>query len=495
MLIAPVITILGWSLSLLSAIMLIPSIFAFSDGDVGTASAFFASAIMTLFLGGGLIFASRMETPALGRREAFLVAGLIWTIVPMFAAVPIYLSDAVPHALDAYFEAMSGFTTNGASVIDNLEEQSRAILLWRALIQWIGGFALIVFVSSLASTFGIPGSNSLNRAIAKSTRRRLSRRIRFAVVSILQIYTILTAACIVLLWFSGMQPFEALCYGFSTLSTGGFTVSKAGYELFENRFIEAVLIIFMIIGAINFSLHWAFFNGDRKSYFKNPEYRYLLYTLVFSSLVMFMVMTIETSMMPFQNLRYAIFNSVSAITTTGYTMPPVSETGGYFWPIGVMFLLFLMMTIGGSTGSTAGGLKLMRVILLLKQGAAEIKRLSFPRAIVLMKYAGTIVTREQLLSAWGFFSLYCLSIIVVSLCLSFVGLDLQASISLAIANLANSGASVTSLMTGVGSHGTNFISYGMLPSSSKVILVLAMLVGRLEFFAVLTLFNPALWRR
>lgn len=495
MLLAPVISILGWSLSLLSALMLIPCFFAVSDGDGTVASAFFASAITTVFLGGGLIFSSRMETPTLGRRETFLIAGLVWTVIPFFASLPFFLSDAVPNALDAYFEAMSGFTTNGASVIDNLAEQSRAILLWRALIQWVGGFALIIFVSSLASAFGISGNNSLNRAIAKSTRRRLSRRVRFAVVSVLQIYTILTTACILLLLISGMPAFEALCYGFSTLSTGGFTVSNGGYELFENRFIEATLIIFMIIGAINFSLHWAFFNGDRKSYFNNPEYRYLLYALVFCSLLMFMVMTIETNMLPFQNLRFAIFNTVSAITTTGYTMPPISESGESYWPIGILFLLFFMMTIGGSTGSTAGGIKLMRVILLLKQGSSEIKRLSFPRAIVVLKYAQAAVSREQLLSAWGFFSLYCFSIIVISLGLSFSGLDFQASLSLAVANLANAGAAVTSLMTGFGSEGSEFVSYANLPNGSKILLCLAMLVGRLEFFAILTVLNPALWRR
>ncbi len=495
MLLAPVMTILGWSLSLLSVLMLIPCVFGLSDGEGGVASAFFASAIVTAFLGGGMIFASRMETTTLGRRETYLTAVLIWTVIPAFAALPFYLSGAVVDPIDAYFEAISGFTTNGASVIDNLSEQSRAILLWRSLVQWVGGFAIIIFVSALASAFGVPGNNPLNRAIAKSTRRRLSRRVRFAVVSILQIYTILTAICIVLLWFSGLSSFEALCYGFSTLSTGGFTVTNDGLELFENRFTETVLMFFMIIGAINFSLHWAFFNGDRKSYFNNPEYRYLLYVLILSSLAVFVVMNAETNMLPFQNMRYAFFNTVSALTTTGYMMPPISESGEFFWPVGVMFLLFFMMTIGGSTGSTSGGIKLMRIILLLKQGVAEIKRLSFPRAIVVLKYGETSITRENLLSAWGFFSLYCFSIIVVSLGLTLDGLNFQAALSLSIANLANAGAAVTSLMTGLGVEGADFVSYAALPLGSKILLCVTMLVGRLEFFAVLTVLNPALWHR
>jgi len=495
MLFAPVLTILGWSLTLLSALMLIPSVFALGDISGNVASAFFASAIITLFLGGGLIFANRMEAASLSRRETFLSATIIWIIIPVFAALPFYLGNAVSSPLDAYFEAISGFTTNGASVIDNLAEQSRGIILWRSLIQWLGGFAIILFVSALASEFGIPGSNPLNQAIAKSTRRRLSRRIRYAVVSILKIYTLLTFVCIVLLWWSGMDAFNALCYGFSTLSTGGFTASNDGLEVFGNRMTETVLIVFMIIGAVNFSLHWAFFNGDRGSYFRNPEYRYFLFILVFCSLIMFFLIKLNTDIQAIQAIRYSIFNTVSALSTTGYTMVPISESGEYIWPLSVLFLILLIMCIGGSTGSTSGGLKLMRVILLLKQGAAEIKHLSFPSAIIPLKYGSIRITRELLLSAWGFFTLFCLAIIVISLGLSFTGLDFRTSLALSISNLASAGSAIDSIMIDLDPNKANFTTYGALPIAAKILLCIAMLIGRLEFFAVFTLLNPAFWRR
>ncbi len=495
MLLAPIMTILGWFLSVLAALMIMPSLYALSDGNTLIATSFFVSALGTLFFGGGLVLATRMETPSLSRRETFLTAVLVWALVPVFVSLPFYIGEVVPTYLDAYFEALSGFTTNGASVVDNLQNQSRAVLLWRALIQWVGGYALIIFVATLATTISLPGNNPLNQAIAKSTRRRLSRRIRFAVLSILQIYIIMTVSCILLLWASGMDPFHAMCYGFSTLSTGGFTVTDGGLELFGNRFTEIILIIFMTLGAISFSLHWAFLNGDRRSYFNNPEYRYMMFGLVFGTALMLLLLTLETDMPVYQSVRYALFNTVSALTTTGYTMDPVSASGEFFWPVGSLFLLFFLLSIGGSTGSTAGGIKLMRAALLVKQGVAEVRRLSYPSAIIVLKYGQAAITRESVLSAWGFFSLYCFSVILVAMGLAFTGLDFQAAFVLATSNIANAGAAVSSLMTGFGSDETDFTSYSALPEAAKLLLCLAMLLGRLEFFTVLALLSPSLWRR
>jgi len=495
MLLAPAFMILGWSLVFLSGLMVLPLLFALLVSQIFVATSFFMSAIITVFLGGGLVFATRSETASLGRRETFLTATLIWVIVPLFAALPLYLSDAIPSATNAYFEALSGFTTNGASIIENLNDQAPSVLLWRSLIQWVGGFMLIVFVSLLASAFNIPGNNPLTRAIAKSTRRRLSRRIRFAVLSILKIYALLTAVCIVALWAVGMPAFEAICYAFSTISTGGFTTSNDTGSIFGSRSVEIVLMIFMVIGALNFSLHWSFFNGDRKAYFKDPEYRYLLLAIVLGSFAVFWLMMAETNMGIIDTVRYAIFNTVSAITTTGYNLPLVSNTGQYYWPIGALFLILFLITVGGSTGSTAGGIKLMRVFVLFKLSGAEIKRLSFPSGVFSLLYGGRRLSREQIMSAWTFFVIYCFALVLVTLLLAFNGLDFQSSLSLAVTNLANAGSAAQPLITDVQIGTENFVSYNQLPNASKWILCITMLVGRLEFFAVLSLFNPALWRR
>lgn len=495
MLFAPVFTFVGWALGFLALLMSVPILFAFAEGQTELTLSFFISSIVTLFFGGGMILAMRREITILGRRETFLAATLIWIIVPAFAGLPFYLSDAIPSATNSYFEAFSGFSTNGATIIDDLDVQPRAILLWRSLIQWVGGFSIIVFLSVLASAFNLPRSNPLTRAIAKSSRRRMSRRIGSAVLSLLKIYGLLTAICIVALWFAGMTAFDALCYAFSTLSTGGFMTTNGAGTAFASRGIEVVLMIFMVFGAINFSLHWSFFNGDRRSYFKDPEYRYLLIAIVLGSLFVFSLMMTQTDMSVGDTLRYAVFNTVSAVTTTGYNMPLVSDSGQYYWPIGALFVILVLTTIGGSIGSTAGGIKMMRISILLKVSNAEVNRLSFPSIIFPLTYGGQRILREQITSAWSFFVLYCLVLVAATLILAFNGLDLQSSLTLAITNLASAGSAAQSLITDVVVGEENFISYEALPNFSKWVLCVTMLVGRLEFFAVLSLFNPALWRR
>ncbi len=495
MLLAPVMTILGWSLSLLSALMIVPCLFALDHATGSVAAAFFISAIVTLFFGGALVFASREDKTALNRRNTFMIAAIVWLVIPAFAALPFYFGGIVSSPVDAYFEALSGFTTNGASVLHNLDDLPRSIILWRALIQWFGGFAIIIVVSMLASAISIPGSSPLSRALARSTRRRLSRRVRYAVLSTLSVYSILTGLCIVSLWFSGLSAFNALCYGFSTISTGGFLVSDHGYELFQNRYTEMVLIIFMFIGSINFALHWAFFNGNRRAYFENPEYRYLLYTFLFLLLMILIIMEIDTHHSFMQNLRYSVFNTVSFLTTTGYVMDPISEIGEIFWPPGVLLLLFIAMTIGGSTGSTSGGLKLMRIAILFKLIVAEVRNLSFPNAVVVMRYAKDSITKEHILSTWALFAFYAFSILLVSLCLSLAGIGVEGSLAIAAANLANAGAGIDYFMVGQSEIADGISSYGGLPDMAKILLCLTMIIGRLEFFAILALFNPALWKR
>ncbi|TNE38418.1 MAG: TrkH family potassium uptake protein, partial [Alphaproteobacteria bacterium] len=495
MLFAPVFMLLGWAMIILSGIMLLPALFALAPPEGNLLYSFCMPAAITLFLGGGLVLAMRSGMNSLGRRETFLAATLIWTVVPAFAAIPFYVSGTISLPLDAYFEALSGFTTNGATTITDLDNLPRGILFWRSILQWSGGFALIVFLSILATTFSLPVNNPLARAIAKSRRRRVSRRGAAGILSLFQVYVVLTLLCIIALWAVGMSAFDSLCYAFSTVSTGGFTTSNIAGTAFANRAIEVVLMIFMVLGAVNFSLHWSFFNGDRKSYFRDPEYRYLLLAIAIGSVLLFWLMMTETDMGAAQTFRYAIFNAVSAITTTGYNLPLVSSSGGYYWPIGALLLVLVMITLGGSTGSTAGGIKLMRFSLLMKLSNTEVKRLSFPSSVFPLTYDGVRVLPEQILSAWSFFVLYCFAIALVTLLLAWNGLDFQSSLSLAVTNLANAGSAAQQLITEVQDGNRNFIDYHQLSSASKWILSIAMLAGRLEFFALLSLLNPALWRR
>ena len=490
----PVLTILGWALSFLAVMMFFPLLYAFDGHQIQTSGAFLMSAIVTLFLGGGLVFASRREYTAMERRHSFIIVTLVWVVLPFFAAMPFYLSDVTPNITDAYFEALSGFTTNGASVLEDVSAMPKSILLWRALLEWFGGFSLIIMLSILATTVNDLATNSLGRAIAKSNRRRLSRRVRSAVLSVFGVYSLLSVLCIFMLWLSGMSAFEAICYSFSTISTGGFMITNGGVEIFANHLVELVLMIFMVIGALDFALHWAFFNGNRGAYFANPEYRYLVYAIVAMTLGMFAILMANTHIGVLDGLRHSIFNSVSALTTTGYTMRPTSD-GAVYWPASFVYFMLLAATIGGSSGSTAGGMKLIRFILLFKLAVNEVRHLSFPRAVILLKIGKERVTTESILSTWAFFALYVFTIPFVSLGLALTGLDMESAYTLAIANIANAGSMVSLDLMAQFSEDSHFLSYFDLSNVAKVILCVAMLLGRLEFFAVLALFNPALWRR
>jgi len=211
--------------------------------------------------------------------------------------------------------------------------------------------------------------------------------------------------------------------------------------------------------------------------------------------MLFWLMLSETDMSISETMRYAIFNAVSAITTTGYNLPLVSDTGEYYWPIGALLLVLVLITLGGSTGSTAGGVKLLRVSILLKLSSAELRRLSFPSSVSALTYGGVKIVRGQILSAWSFFAFYCVAMALVTAAIAFNGLDFQSALSLAVTNLANAGSAAQQLITDVEFGSENFISYDALPNATKWILCVTMLVGRLEFFAVLTLLNPAVWRR
>lgn len=491
---SPIIAIIGWSLTLLSGAMMVPILFALLSGSLAVASSFFLSAVITVFLGVAFILSSRTDNVDLGRREAFLTATLTWITIPVFAALPIFLTNSAPTFIDSYFEALSGFATNGASVLENLAQQDRAILLWRALVQWLGGFATILFAATLASAFGIYGQIPLQTAIAKSSRRTPTRRIRFAVLSIFKIYTILTVICVAALWATGMSAFDSLCYAFSTLSTGGFVTHDNIEVLFTNRFTELVLVFFMIIGAVNFSLHWAFFNGDRRSYFYDPEYRYILYLSIFTAVIVFSIITLLSELNIYESLRFSVFNVVSAVTTTGYQIPGPA-IGLAEWPLTISILLLFLIVIGGSTGSTAGGIKLMRIVLLIKQAGGEISRLSFPSAVLRLKYGDFPLRRKDIGSAWGFFAIFCSGVILSASILAIYGLDFRSAVTLAITNLANAGPMAIITLNNNIDPTILFTSYAELSDPIKLTLCIAMIVGRLEFFAVLSLFNPAFWRQ
>ncbi|WP_334129182.1 TrkH family potassium uptake protein [Sneathiella sp.] len=492
---AHVFTIVGWGISLHALLMLAPMAFSLLSGEGALAFDFFVAGLVTLFVGGGMLLAMRQEFTTLGRRETFFAATLIWIMVPAFAALPFYLSGAIPSATNAYFEALSGFSTNGATILADVAAAPRPILFWRSLLQWSGGFSVLVFLSMLAGVLNLPGTTPLTRALAKVSARPVTQRLGHAVLSLLKIYALLTAACIAALLVAGTGLFDAVCYAFSVLSTGGFLTSSGADAFLSDRIVEAVLMVFMTIAAINFSFHWSFFNGDRRSYFKDPEYRYLLAMIVFASLLVFLLMLPHSDLPALETLRYAIFNTVSAVTTTGINMPVITGEGVYYWPVGALLLLLLLMIVGGATVSTAGGIKLMRLSILARLAGQEISRLSYPSSVAVIKYGGERVERQQILSAWSVFVLYCLSLVAVTLLLTADGLQMPTALILATTNLATAGSAATTFLADGLTGGGGFHGYDALPRFSKWILCITMLIGRLEILAVLSLLNPAIWRR
>ncbi|KAA0873776.1 TrkH family potassium uptake protein [Nitrincola tapanii] len=477
-----ILRVLGLLLMLFSITQLPPLAVSIYYQD-GADMAFVASFFILLFSGFMLWVPVYRVRGELRVRDGFLITVLFWTVLGLFGAVPLYLAPNPDLILvDAVFESISGLSTTGATVITGLDDLPRSILFYRQLLQWLGGMGIIVLAVAILPMLGIGGMQLYRAEIPGPVKdTKLTPRITETAKALWYIYASLTLLCALAYWAAGMQPFDAIAHSFSTVAIGGFSTYDASIGHFDSGLIELVGIIFMIISAMNFALH--FFAWRQRSlghYFADPEVRFFLSILAITFIITFSVLLIHQVYEPESSLRRAAFMTVSIATTAGFGNGDFSS-----WPVMLPFMLFVTAFVGGCVGSTGGGMKVIRILLILKQGYRELQRLVHPNAVIPVKLGKRAIPDPVLQAVWGFFSVYLLVFILMMIALMGTGLD-QVTAWSAV------GATITNLGPGLGEVSSNF---GGINSTAKWILCISMLLGRLEVFTLLVLFTPVFWRR
>lgn len=445
----------------------------------------FLIAFVTILVTGLVVwFPFRKFRRDLRLRDGFVVVVIFWAVLGLFGSLPLFLSMATPMSFtDAVFESMSGLTTTGATVISNLESLPKAILFYRQQLQWLGGMGIIVLAVAVLPMLGI-GGMQLYRAETPGPMKdsKLTPRITETAKALWYIYLGLTFVCAVAYWLAGMTVFDAIAHSFSTVAIGGFSTHDASIGYFNSYTIEMVAVLFMLIAGINFSLHFvAWRSHSIFNYWADPEFKAFIYVIFVVSVITVLHLYVTETFDDFAKaLHHGIFQTVSIATTAGFT------TENYnLWPSFLLALLLMASFIGACAGSTGGGMKVIRVLLLYRQGMREIMRLIHPNAVIPVKVGNKPLPDHIVSAVWGFFSLYVVTYSLMSLLLAATGLDLVTAFSAVAACLNNLGPGL----------GAVALHYGDISDFAKWILCFAMLAGRLEIFTLLVFFSPAFWRR
>ncbi len=477
-----ILRILGILLMIFSITQLPPLLVSAYYND-NTHWAFITAFMITLATGFIIwvpVYAVRQE---LSIRDGFLVTVLFWTVLGVFGSLPLMLSEQPAlSAVDAVFESISGLTTTGATVMTGLDDLPHSILYYRQQLQWLGGMGIIVLAVAILPMLGI-GGMQLYRAEAPGPVKdnKLTPRITETAKALWYIYLSLTIACALAYWAAGMSLFDAIGHSFSTVAIGGFSTHDASIGYFDSAAIEMIAIFFMVIAGINFGLHFfAWRHRTLLHYLQDPEVKFYLSLLGLITLLSLFVLVVTDTYPAVESLRKAAFMVVSIATTTGFATADFAH-----WPAMLPFMLFVLAFVGGCASSTAGGMKAIRILLILKQGYREILRLIHPNAVIPVKLGQRPISDRILQAVWGFFSVYLIVFIVMLVALLATGLD-QVTAWSAV------GATLNNLGPGLGDVSAHF---GDLNPTAKWILCFAMLLGRLEVFTMLVLFTPAFWRR
>ena len=478
---ATIARVLGVLLTLFSLTLLVPIAISlwFDDHNYMT---FLLAFAITFAAGIGLWLPVRTSNADLRTRDGFLVTALFWSVLSTFGALPLILSNGLSLSFtDAMFEAVSGLTTTGATVISGLDQLPPSILYYRHQLQWFGGIGIIVIAVAILPMLGI-GGMQLYRAEAPGPVKdnKLTPRITETAKALFLMYLVLTITCGVAYWLAGMNWFEALCHAFSTVANGGFSTHDDSIRYFDSSAILLICSIFMLISGANFALH--FFVWREKSlhyYFADAEFRFYFGWIAVGTLVTVSYLYFTHTYDAKDSFVIGFFNLASTLSTAGFAADFVA------WPSFLPFALFILAFLGGCASSTGGGMKMIRVLLLYKQGIREIHRLIFPNAVIPIKVGRINVSDRVVEAVWGFFAMYVVMYILMFLLLLMSGLDLVTSFSAV-------GACITNLGPGMGEVASN---YSSINAPAKWVLCFAMLLGRLEVFTLLVLFSPMFWRR
>jgi trk system potassium uptake protein TrkH len=475
--------VMGLLLILFSVIMLPSALLAAFEGD-RTWIAFLESYAITLAAGVLLWLPARQAHRELRIRDGFVIVTLFWALLALFGALPFMFAGITPTFADAYFETMSGLTTTGSTVLTGLDRLPDSVNLWRAMLQFLGGGGIVVLAVAILPLLGV-GGMQLYKAETPGPMKenKLTPRIKETAKALWYIYLGLNLACFLALWAAGMTPFDAVIHSFTTISTGGYSNHDASIGYFQSPLIEMIITGFMFVGGVNFALHFiALRNRQLRWYLHDSEFK--TYFLLLAGATLFIagyLYLVGTYGDIWQALRYSVFQVVSIATTSGF-----ATTDYALWPPILGALLMTMCFFSGSAGSTAGGMKVVRILLLFKQAVCELRRLIHPSSIVPLKLAGKAVPDRTVAAVTTFFTTYLAIFAILSLLVSAMGVDLVTAFSAVAATITNTGP-------GLGSVGPA-ANFADMPYLAKWVLCFSMLLGRLELFTLLVLFTPAFWR-
>ena len=449
--------------------------------DEGSHS-FISSSFITIFIGVLFILANLEKEFKLNLKQTFLFSSLAWIMVATFGSLPFLLSTENFTFSESFFESMSGITTTGATIISNLDNTPKSILLWRAIMQWLGGIGIVVMAITILPLLKVGGMQLFKMEGPDSTEKILPRTIEVAAI-IISTYIALTLLCGFFYWFFGMSIFDSVSHAMTTIATGGFSTHNESIGFFKSSNIEIIASIFIILGSIPFISYLKFAQGNKKIFFQDVQIKGLIYLLAMSIAVIFIYLVfVDYESTIFEKIRISAFNVISILSGTGY----VTDDFGLWGKFSLIFFLLLMF-IGGCAGSTACGIKIFRLQMLLIFLKNQIKKLISPNSVIISKYNNQKISDNFINSVIIFIFSFLFIFLIIAMLLSISGLDFITSISGAASSISNVGPGLGDM---IGPNG----NYKEIPDISKWILSFGMLLGRLELFAVLVLFFPSFWR-
>ncbi len=474
--------ILGMLLMMFSLTLSTPLIISFWYGD-GAYPAFLISFAITVSCGALMWMPFAKEQGDLRTRDGFLITSLFWMVLGLFGALPFLLSPNPELSIsDAVFESLSGLTTTGATVITGLDELPKSILFYRQQLQWLGGIGIIVIAVAILPMLGV-GGMQLYRAETPGPVKdsKLTPRITETAKALFLIYLLLTVTCGLAYWFAGMSGFDAICHAFSTIAIGGFSTHDASMGYFDSPVIMLIACFYMVVAGINFALHFHTIRSNSYiHYVRDSESRFYAYTIFGAAIIVITYLILMGTYNLEDGLIHGLFQTISIATTAGFATADFAS-----WPSFLPILLLLLSFMGGCGGSTGGGMKAVRIMLLAKQGVRELSQLVHPNAVIPLKVGNRRVEAKVVSAVWSFFAVYMFAFILILMLLMGTGLDYTTAFSAVVASINNLGPGLGD----VAAH------YGNISAPAKWILCFSMLLGRLEIFTLLVLFTPGFWRQ
>jgi trk system potassium uptake protein TrkH len=484
-----ILNILGAILALTGFTMMVPALIAWGYNEpdlVGHLQS------MGICMGIGIpVWLFTRKSRSLNNKDGFVIVTLSWLLVALAGAMPFYLSGAIPNFTDAWFESMSGVTTTGATIIGNpntlphlpngIESLTNGVLYWRSFIKWIGGMGIIVFTIAILPLLGVGGVQLFKAEVPGPVSDKIRPRVKETAKILWMVYVGLTAAEAILLSISGMSWFDAICHAFTTLPTGGFSTQNASIAAYANPAIHYIIILFMFIAGVNFSLHFRSLTGNIKISFKDPEFLAYIGITFAATLFIFLNIASAQGEWTHDNFLSSLFQSVSILTTTGYVSADYE-----IWTFFSQYLILILMFIGAMGGSTGGGMKVARIILLVKYAATETRRMLHSRAIIPIRIGDRYIGEDVVRNTLGFFLFYISIFGVTALILTTLNLDIESAIGAAASAIGNIGP-------GLGAFGPTD-NYALLHPMGKWMLTFCMLLGRLEIFTIMVLFSRTFWK-